>query len=59
VGTRIWELIAERGLLRDVASSIVAEFEVDSERAELDLLKLVRALLEKQLVEIEGAPPTV
>src|SRR4051794_27487063 len=56
VGTRIWELIAERALLRDVLSGMIAEFEVDSARAEADLLKLVHALLAKDLVEIESAP---
>ncbi|MFT3925901.1 MAG: PqqD family protein [Myxococcales bacterium] len=57
VGTRMWELIAERGLLRDVVSGIVAEFEVDAARVETDLLKLVSALLEKQLVELAGSGP--
>ena len=51
VGTRIWELIAERGLLREVAREIVAEFEVESEKAEGDLLRLVEILLEKNLIE--------
>lgn len=56
VGTRIWELIAERSLLRDVVSGIVAEFEVDSQRAETDLLKLVGVLLQKGLLELEKSP---
>ena len=47
VGTRIWELIAERSLLSEVLSGIVAEFEVDAARAEADLLKLVHGAARK------------
>jgi len=57
VGTRIWELIAQHGLLRDVVSAMLAEFEVERPRAEADLLKLVGALLEKGLIVVENAGP--
>ena len=55
VGTRIWELLAERQLLRDVLSGIVQEFEVDEPRAEADLLRLVRELAARKLVVVDAA----
>jgi hypothetical protein len=52
VGTRIWELISERELLRDVLSGVVDEFEVDEPQATADLLRLVHELLAKDLVVV-------
>jgi hypothetical protein len=55
VGTRIWELIQEHQLLRDVLRGVVREFEVEEARAEADLLRLVRELLAKDLLVLEAA----
>ena len=51
VGTRMWELIAEHGLLHVVANRIREEFDVDPQRLEEDLLRLVDELLAHGLVE--------
>lgn len=52
VGTRIWELIEEKGVLEDVLQGVLAEFDVDEARARADLLALTARLLEKGLVDI-------
>lgn len=52
VGTRLWQLIAERGSLRDVHTAALAEYDVDASVLERDLLDLVRALLDRQLLAV-------
>ena len=52
VGTRIWHLIVEKEKLRDVAQSIVAEFDVSEEQCAADLLSLVAKLESQDLVTI-------
>lgn len=50
VGTRLWQLIAERGKLREVLALAQTEFDVDAATLERDLLALVEQLVEKKLV---------
>ena len=52
VGTRIWQLFAEHERLSDVASAIVAEFDVAEDRCTTDLLVLVADLERKGLVTL-------
>ena len=53
VGTRLWQLIAERGNLRDVFERAQQEFDVDPATLERDLLSLVTQLAEKNLVSLD------
>lgn len=53
VGTRLWQLMAERGKLRDVFDAAREEFDVDAETLQHDLLALVAALAEKKLVTFD------
>ena len=53
VGTRLWQLMAERGKLRDVFEAAQHEFEVDPGTLERDLLALVTQLAEKNLVSLD------
>ena len=53
VGTRLWQLIAERGNLRDVCERARQEFDVDPVTLERDLLSLVAQLAEKNLVSVD------
>ena len=53
VGTRIWQLIGEFGLLSVVLDHVVAEYNVDRSAAASDLLDLVTQLASRGLVEIE------
>lgn len=56
VGTRVWELVAEPTEVRGICNAIVAEYEVDMETCERDVLKFLAILLEKGLVEVrDGA----
>lgn len=55
VGTRVWQLIVERGRLRDVFDEILDEYDVPPEVLERDLIALVAALSEQGLVVIEDA----
>ena len=55
VGARVFELLAQPTPLRDVLSTLLAEFEVDEPTARTDLLALVEDLLQNRLVVV--APP--
>jgi hypothetical protein len=50
VGKRIWESISEGNSLSDTAAIIAAEFEVDKERAQADLITFVSYLLARGLL---------
>ena len=50
VGKRIWESISEGNSLNETAAIIAAEFEVDKERAQADLITFVSDLLERGLL---------
>lgn len=49
VGTRMWQLIREHGLLRLVHETILNEYEVKPEQLEIDLLALVAKMIDKGL----------
>ena len=57
VGARIWELIQAPREVADVRDLLVAEYDVDVDRCERDLLMLLARLAAERLVEvqIEGA----
>ena len=55
VGTRMWQLIREHGLLRPVYEILVTEYEVAPERLETDLLDLTAKLIEKGLASVQTA----
>ena len=45
VGTRIWQLFAEREVLADIAHAIVHEYDVTEDRCAEDLLTLIADLM--------------
>ena len=53
VGARIWELIAHAATLAQVCDIMLTEFEVSREDLERDVLALVQALLDRQLVSVD------
>ena len=53
VGTRMWQLLRQHGLLRTVYETILAEYEVTPERLETDLIALAEKMVEKGLAEIK------
>lgn len=54
VGSRMWTLFGELGVLRGVCDTIEREYAVPRARLEEDLLSLVRALRDKGLIAIAG-----
>ncbi len=52
VGARVWDLIQEPRRLGDVRDAIVAEYEVEADRLEADLLQLLRKMMAEWLVEL-------
>ncbi len=55
VGARIWELLAAPITVRDLHRTLLAEYEVDSDRLEHDLANLLSSLREQSLVEVSQA----
>lgn len=56
VGTRIWELISEKGTFGGILEGVLAEFEVEPDRARADLGRLLGELVEKGLVRASSEP---
>ncbi len=54
VGTRVWELVAEKGTLAGIVESMLEDYEVSPEDLQRDILRLVKVLRAKGLVEIIG-----
>ena len=56
VGTRIWELIVERGDLQAVYDTLLSEYEVSEARLREDLSRLVEEVADLGLVTLEENP---
>ena len=54
--TRLWQLINERGLLQRVFDDMLAEFDVEPDRLQQDLLNFVGELTRRNLVSLAGVP---
>jgi coenzyme PQQ synthesis protein D (PqqD) len=52
VGSRIWNLIQAPTMVAFIRDSLLAEYEVDSERCEADLLALLQKLADQELVQV-------
>jgi hypothetical protein len=52
VGTRIWQLCQQQGVLRSVFQSMQSEYDASAEELEADLLGLVEQLSAKGLVTL-------
>lgn len=53
VGARIWALIQDEAMLDRVRDRLLAEFDVDPEQCERDLITLMEELQQAGLVEIQ------
>jgi hypothetical protein len=51
-GARIWELVQQPAVIREVAATVSCEFDVDEPQATLDLLALANDLLARGLLEV-------
>jgi hypothetical protein len=56
VGTRIWQLMEEKGALRPVFDTLLDEYEVEKERLARDFASLCARLEEAGLISL-GTPP--
>ena len=54
--TRLWQLITERGSLQRVFDDMLAEFDVEPDRLQKDLLNFVAELTRRNLVSLAGIP---
>lgn len=52
IGARMWDLLCEHRTLRVAAERMASEFDVEPERLREDLLRLVRELVEKGLLDL-------
>ena len=52
VGSAIWNLIQQPRTIRDLRDALVAEFEVDPQRCEEDLLAWLESMSDKELVKV-------
>ena len=52
LGVRIWQLLATHELLSDVASVVVAEYDVTTDRCATDLLVLIGEMERQSLVTL-------
>jgi hypothetical protein len=55
VGTRLWQLILERGALQRVFETALQEYDVEPRQLEDDLLALAHQLHERGLVQVGDA----
>lgn len=53
IGTRVWERIDRHEPVEAVVSALVAEYDVDADRARADVRRLIQQLLDKGLL-IDG-----
>jgi hypothetical protein len=53
VGTRMWQIMAEHSVIRDVIAAILTEFDVPEERCREDVLVLVGRLRDQGIVILE------
>ena len=54
VGTRIWQLIEEKGQLQAIVDTLLQEYEVEEERLLTDLEALLTEVSEKGLVTLQA-----
>lgn len=56
IGTRIWNLIGELGVLPAVYRKMLEEYDVDAERLKADLLALIDQLAARGLIQLTEIP---
>jgi Coenzyme PQQ synthesis protein D (PqqD) len=55
VGARIWNLVQEPKVVSDLRAAIIDEYEVEAERCEADLLRLLEELRSEGLIQLKAA----
>ena len=55
VGARIWNLLQQPRTVSELRDALLAEYEVDAERCERDLLGLLEKMREEGLIQVRSA----
>ena len=55
VGTRVWNLLQQPRSVREVCDTMLAEYDVERDRIERDLLALLAEMKGEGLIELTGA----
>lgn len=55
VGVVIWRKLQEGGRVADIVESVLQEFDVERERCQQDVLRILREMMDAQLVVVEPA----
>jgi hypothetical protein len=55
VGARIWALIQEPRTMADLRDALLAEYEVDPDRCEGEVLAFIHEMVDRGLVEVRDA----
>jgi hypothetical protein len=53
VGTRIWNLIQQPITIQKILDVLLAEYDVEPDRCQVDLYELIEQLIDNELVEIK------
>jgi hypothetical protein len=54
VGARIWQLIQAPRTIKEILETLLEEYDIEPQRCEQDLLKLLKELAAKQLIEVKN-----
>lgn len=57
VGTRIWTLLEEPKTFEELVSALLEEYDVDRDQCEEDVSKLLRQMMEKDLLNVQPNAP--
>ena len=52
IGTRIWDMVQEPRALSEILNTLLAEYDVDKEQCEQDLMLLLEQLSEHKLIKV-------
>lgn len=55
VGVLIWKNLQAGCRVSDIIANVMKEFDVDAKQCEQDVLRILREMMEAQLVEVEAA----
>lgn len=58
VGARVWELVREPRVVREVQATIGDEYDVAPDRARRDVLAVLQQLADEALIEVVDGPTT-
>ena len=58
VASRIWTLVQEPRTIQQIKAAVLAEYDVDPERCERDVLTLLHELATRELIKVQHETPS-